>query len=274
MNKNLLIGIITILLVGIGFFALTKQNSQPSPSVITEQKVTTDTSNWTVYTNKTYSYSIKFPKNYEVQLGNEEQNTCIRPNVGSPCKVFINTYPNKDNLSLKDYLSKQSIAFLIDGPLIPYNFNGYDSIFNKNQLGTNLFTKRDLTVFHFVASEASSDKEIGDIVATFKFANDSISTNYISAMSILQNLPEIRLLQNDIKRLGRTTFFKAGEENGDVVKIWFYEDGFPDNHTTRIDTFNVNIKTKVITVDDVAMMSGKEFITLDDWKKTVKGRFQ
>ena len=50
MNKNLRIGVIAILLVGIGFFVLTKQNfqpsapvtnsePQPSPSVITEQKI-------------------------------------------------------------------------------------------------------------------------------------------------------------------------------------------------------------------------------------------
>src|SRR3989344_9202013 len=50
MNKKLLIGVIAILLVGIGFFVLAKQSSQPSvpitksepqasPSVITEQKI-------------------------------------------------------------------------------------------------------------------------------------------------------------------------------------------------------------------------------------------
>lgn len=180
MNKKLLIGAMAILLVGFGFFVLTKQNSQPSvpvtksepqpsPSVITEKKPTADTSNWTVYVNKTYNYSVKFPRTYELQPGNEEQNMCIRLNVDSPCEVLINVYPNKDNLSLEDYLSNQSIAFSIDGPLIPYNFNGYDTLFDKNQLGTNLFIKRGLTVFRFVASKASSDKEIGDIVATFKF---------------------------------------------------------------------------------------------------------
>src|SRR3989338_8671445 len=51
MNKKLLTVAIVVLVVGIGFFVLTKQNSQPSvpvtnsqsqpsPSVITEQKIT------------------------------------------------------------------------------------------------------------------------------------------------------------------------------------------------------------------------------------------
>ena len=269
MNKNLRIGVIAILLVGIGFFVLTQKNSQPSapvtnsetqpsPSVVNDKKITligtvkqldnnsdpaqysyeltlnfpfydelestgnqyvskmpilsrdkvlqdsikgyvgkeiaaeglmawglgesrylevsaiSDMSGWKTYTsksygNKSYGFIIKFPINYEVLPGNDSQNTCIRLNADSPCEVLINIYPNKDNLSLEDYLNKEATAFSIDGPLIPYNFNGYETLFNKNEPGTNLFIKRDLTVYRFIAPKASSDKEIGAIVSTFKF---------------------------------------------------------------------------------------------------------
>ena len=178
-NKLIYIGIGIVIVIGLVGYSFGQSNSKKqneptalsvTPTVVTaQQEIATDTSSWTEHTNKTYHFSIKFPKTYEVQPGSEEQNTCIRLNVDSPCEVLINVYPNNDNLSLEDYLSKKSIAFSIDGPLVPYNFNGYDTIFNRNQPGTNLFIKRGLTVFRFVASKASSDKEIGDIVATFKF---------------------------------------------------------------------------------------------------------
>ncbi len=254
-----------------------KQN-QPSPSVIT------DTSNRTVYTNKTFGYSLKFPATYwvPVQTEGEKSQLGVDNNIGvertsdprGSSVIVIDVDQNKDDMTLGDYMNKNLKMYEITGPLITYNFNGYDSLFNKNQPGTNVFVKQGQYIYHIIASTASTDKEVGDIVATFKFTNDSTSLNYVSAMSILQNVPEIQLLQKDIIRLGRTTFFEAGDENGDIVKIWLYEDGNPDKHITRIDTFNVNIKTKVITVDDVAMMSGKEFITLEEWKKTIKGRFQ
>lgn len=115
---------------------------------------------------------------------------------------------------------------------------------------------------------------IGAALFFLKFMPVGDSQNYTKAMIVLQEVPEVQALQKDILALGRTTFFEAGVEDGDLIKIWLYEGGFPDGHTTRIDTFNVNVKTKVITVDDVAMISGKESITLEEWKKTVKGRFQ
>lgn len=377
MNKNFLIVVIVILLIGVGFFVLTKQNSQspafltnsesqPSPSTNTEQKITligtvkrlsnnsdpaqysyelalnfpfydklqstgnsnvskvpilsrdkvlqdsikeyvgkevavdglmawglaesrylevsriSDMSSWTVYTNKTFGYSLKFPETYQIPAQTEKEisqkeidsNIVVKrtSDLSGSGVIMVDVSPNNNDMSLENSRETNLKLFGITGPLNSYNFNGYDSLFNKNQLGMNVYIKHGLYLYHVNAPTASQDKEVENIVATFKFINDSTSLNYISAMSILQNVPEIQLLQKDIKRLGRTTFFKAGEENGDVVKIWLYEDA--DNHITRIDIFNVNIKTKVITVDDVAMISGQETITLNEWKKTVKERFE
>lgn len=130
----------------------------------------TDTSSWTNYVNKTYGYSLKFPVNYERQPGTDEQTTCVRLiSTISPCIVLINVYDNKDNLTLDNYLNTKLKSYPIDGPLIPYNFNGYNTLFNKNQPGMYLFIKRGLYVYVFNAPTASSDKEVGDIVTTFKF---------------------------------------------------------------------------------------------------------
>lgn len=247
-----------------------------------------DMSSWNTYTNETYGYNLKFPDTYEVSPQTEKQKSQlgVDNNIGIINKsdpngdnvIVVNVTTDKSDISLQEYENKYLKN--TDYPMISGKFNGYDSLSSRGVMQNgkvvqNVFIKQNQYIYHIVIfSAASLEKEIGDIVATFRFTNGNTSPNYVSAMSILQNVPEIQLLQNDIKRLGRTTFFEAGDENGDVVKIWLYEDGFPDNHTTRIDTFNVNVKTKVITVDDVAMISGKETITLDEWKKTVKGRFQ
>ena len=264
---------IVVLVVGIGFFVLTKQNSQPSvpvtnsqsqpsPSVITEQKITligtikwlnpsdpaqysyeltleypfydelnsaentdsnkvpilsrdkalqdsikgyvgkevaveglmawglaesryleistiTDMSSWTVYTNKTFGYSLKFPATYQVspkttkninQVDLDNNIAVIKEeNPGGNSVIVIDVNLDKDNLSLKDYMDKNLKTFGIDGPLLSYTFNGYDSLLNKNQPGTNVFIKRGNNIYHITASTASQDKEIGNIVATFKF---------------------------------------------------------------------------------------------------------
>ncbi len=379
MNKNLLIGAIVILSVGIGFFVLTKQNSQTSvpvtksepqlsPSVITEQKITligtvkllnnnsdpaqysyeltlnfpfydklestgnsyvskmpilsrdkvlqedikryvgeqvaveglmawglaesrylevsaiTDMSSWTLYTNKTYGYSLMFPTTYEVPPQSEKQksqlgvdnNTVVekKSDPSGSSVIVIDVNQDKDTLSLGDYMDKNMKMFGINGPLLGGIFNGYDCVFNKNQPGTNVFLKQGQYVYHITAPTSSTDKEVRDIVATFKFTDDSKILNYDKAIKILQAIPEIQIIENAVIKNGRKTFFTQGSISGDVVTVWLYEGGFPDQHTTRIDTFNVNIKSKVITVDDVAMKSGQETITLDEWKKTVKTRFQ
>ena len=139
-----------------------------------------DTSSWTVYTNKTFGYSLKFPATYEVPPQAEKEisqkgvdnNISVerKANPGSSV-VIIDVNLNKDNMSIEDYMNKNLKLFGITGPLISYNFNGYDSLFNKNQPGTNVFIKQGRYIYHITASTASSDKEIGDILATFKFTS-------------------------------------------------------------------------------------------------------
>lgn len=70
-------------------------------------------------------------------------------------------------MPLKDYPDKNLKLLGITGPLVSNNFNGYDSLFNKNQPGTDVFVERFHLVYHIVAPTASTDKEIGDIMATF-----------------------------------------------------------------------------------------------------------
>lgn len=279
MNKNkifitLLIAVVTI---GVTFFFGTQKNIIP-----TAPQVTDTTENW-----KTYEFQeglFKYPSAWSenpIQISGSGSTREIKDKEGQYAFTFsirgnYSQLTGKPFATLEESLgspSKTLPSLAVDGQegkqIFP--FAGSE---NKN--GVVFFTKDLKSIYSLVLeTSAKNGAELfSQIVSTFTFTPGSDSQNYISAMSILQGIPEIQDLQKDIIKLGRTTFFKAGDEHGDIVKIWLYEDGFPDNHITRIDTFNVNIKTSVITVDDVAMMSGKEFITLEEWKKDVKGRFQ
>jgi len=151
----------------------------PSPTPIVEQKTTNNTSSWIVYANTTFGYSLKFPATYQVppQTQKEISQIGIDNNIGVEKKsdltgnnlIVIDVNINKDNLSLDDYMNQNLKLYGISGPLISYKFNGYDSLFNKNQPGTDVFVKQDQYIYHVSAPTASSDKEIGSIVATFKF---------------------------------------------------------------------------------------------------------
>ena len=90
------------------------------------------------------------------------------------------------------------------------------------------------------------------------------------AINILETIPEIKTIQQSVVKAGRKPFFTPEGENGDIVTVSLRESFSDDPHTSRIDTFNVNIISKEITVSDV--VTSKD-MSLEEWKKTVKERF-
>jgi hypothetical protein len=101
--------------------------------------------------------------------------------------------------------------------------------------------------------------------------NPVFSNNTEKAIKLLQNIPEIQIIEKSVVRAGRKPFYTPEGENGDIVTISLRE-SFPDDpHTSRIDTFNINIKTNFITVEDV--VSGQD-ISFSQWKKEIKNRFR
>ena len=84
--------------------------------------------------------------------------------------------------------------------------------------------------------------------------------------SILKTIPEIQNIEKQVKKEGRKPFYTPEGRDGDIVIVSLRE-SFPDDpHTTRIDTFNVNITNGIITVEDV--VNGGQ-ISLEEWKKKV-----
>lgn len=282
MNKNRRIGVIAILLlVGIGFFALTKQNSKPSPSVITTTAGVID--DWKIYTNTKYGYSIKYPSTLtpietigDVIYLHQVQFKDPKVTSISGITVEVRTFT-----TLVDEITYRK--WTVEGHIIPGKIDSEEPITVSGVPGTILnYTSGEerfsITIVPYqklVYTIIAPSNQLGlynQLISSFKIVTPI--TSFDKAVKILQAIPEIQIIENAVIKNGRKTFFMQGDINEDVVKVWLYEGGFPDQHTTRIDTFNVNIMSQVITIDDVAMTSGRESITLEEWKKTVKERFQ
>lgn len=267
------------------FFVTRKNNLGPTAPLgapvptqtPTAPATSVDTSSWILYTNKTFGYSLKFPAAYQVppQTAKEISQLGADNNIGLERKsdpsgssvIVIDVNTDKGNVSLGDYVNKNLEMFGITGPLVSYNFNGYDALFNKNQPGANVFVKHGQYVYHITASTASSDKEIGDIVATFKFVTTAQSDK---AVALLQENTSIQYIQRVIANGGTKAYLEPQNEKGDVAEVNLIEGNFPDNHTTRIDTFMVNVKTGEILVYDVA---NNKNISLKNWGTNIIQRF-
>ena len=258
--------IVLVIFISLGGYYLEKQKRIPS--------------SWTVYTNKTYGYSLKFPKAYEFRPQSEKEISQLGVDtlIGIENKsergnklIAISVNIDKSDMSLEEYMDKNLKAYGITDPLTKYVFNGYESLLNKNQLGTNVYIKRANYVYNIaVAKNAAFDKELGAIAATFKFETPLSTAQSNEAVAILQKNLSIQYIQSVIANNGRKTYLEPQNEKGDVVEVYFIEGGFPDQHTTLIDVFMVNVKTDEILVADI---TNNKTISLNDWGMNIIYRF-
>jgi len=135
--------------------------------------------------------------------------------------------------------------------------NFYKSIIDKYNRGeTTADTWLPDNYLNFIYSEAE------DMIKSYK----NTGTDIAKAIDILKTIPEIQNIEKSVIKAGRKPFYTPEGANGDIVRVSLRE-SFPDDpHTSRIDTFNVDITTGMITVEDV--VSGGQ-ISLEEWKKKV-----
>ena len=275
--------------MGIGFFVLTRQNSQQATQgsqilnncVSDKGEILAVVNTYETLQTKKHSKAelelITPPQSLE-ELSDYQNLNGENPPVGSP-RLYNNVSTNYNTQSYKVVQEPTKSADNFCDVMVEEQRSNYGGPANPqySPAQTRSFaltlTKQngEWKIDQYQSQDIRVKKgKYAGFLMEYSYNTDS----YDKAIQILQAIPEIQTIQNAVIKNGTKTFFTQGDINGDVVKVWLYEEGFPDQHTTRIDTFNVNIKTKVITVDDVAMISGREFITLDAWKKTVKERFE
>lgn len=268
--------LLLVAVIGTAFFFSTRRNNVPALVQTVDQ-----TADWKIYTNTKYNYIIKYPSTLTpieipddvIYLHHVEFKD---PKVTSMSGITVEV---RNLTTLKDEIVYRK--WQVEGHLIPGKIDSEEPITISGLSGTILnytsgeekFSIAIVPYQKFVYTITAQSNQLqlyNQLLSTFKFINNPGET----AIKILQAVPEIQIIENAVMKNGRKTLFTQGNISGDIVTVWLYEEGFPDQHTTKIDTFNVNVKSGVITVDDVAMKSGQETITLDEWKKTIKERFQ
>ena len=94
--------------------------------------------------------------------------------------------------------------------------------------------------------------------------------NTLVAINTLETIPEIQIIKKAVLKVGRKPFYTTEYEENGIVTISLRE-SFPDDpHTSRIDTFNVDLHSGKITVSDNVTNID---ISLEEWKKTLSERF-
>lgn len=285
MNKKLSIGVVAILLVGIGFFVLTRQNSQQATQgsqilnncVSDKGEILAVVNTFeTLQKNKDSKgvLGLFTPAQSQEEISDYQNLSGENPQVGSP-RLYNNISTNYNTQSYKvvqeptksadnfcDVMVEEQRS-IYGGPINPQyspaQTRGFALTLTKQngEWKIDQYQSQDIRI--------KKGKYIG-------FFNNT--DNYNKAVQILQVIPEIQTIQNAVIKNGRNiSFSSAGGENGDIVTVLLFEEGFPDQHTTRIDTFMVNVKTNEVQVYTAASVPNKN-LSLEDWKKTVKERFE
>ena len=283
-QNYLVIGIIVLvgyIVFGPGGNYLKKQN-QPLPSPVTTATGTFD--NWKTYTNTKLGIEFKYPsqvlvdKNGNINFQNGEYVMGIASSITPETQLHALNPTTLDQVvadKCPNWTDMKSCSDSQPGPLP--NSVQFDAL-NRHFASTNTIVKNGTVIYDISLGVVNPNKPINmevkkvynQILSTVKFIATVLSDKTIKAIAMLEKNRSILYIQRVIQKNGTKAFFSPGEVNGDIVTIWFYEGGFPDQHTTRIDTFMVNTKTGEILVDDVV---NNKIISLKDWGMNIIQRF-
>jgi len=113
--------------------------------------------------------------------------------------------------------------------------------------------------------QSSGQTDWGDW-QTVSITNNDVTNADTKAIQMVQAITEVQNIERSVKNTGRKPIYTPEGRDGDIVTISLRESFPNDLHTTRIDTFNVNITNGVITIEDVV---GGGQILLEEWKKKI-----
>lgn len=92
------------------------------------------------------------------------------------------------------------------------------------------------------------------------------NSQFSKATSLLDGIPEIVKIKQKIIRAGNKPFYADEDEQGSVIRVSLRESFLEDGHTTRIETFDVNLSSNTITVEDIV---NGGVTSLKDWQQKV-----
>jgi len=181
-------------------------------------------------------------------------------NGGSHGSSFYYIIPEYENDEVAIFSIPQSYRLRCDNFVNDKSKEADCNNFYKSTI--DQYNKGEATVDTWLPENylSSTYSEAESMIKSYK----DIASGATKAISILETIPEIQNIEKSVIKEGRKPFYTPEGIEGDVMMVSLRE-SFPDDpHTSRIDTFNVNITTRIITVEDV--VSGGQ-ISLGEWMK-------
>jgi len=181
-------------------------------------------------------------------------------NGGSHGSSFYYIIPEYENDEVAIFSIPQSYRLRCDNFVNDKSKEADCNNFYKSTI--DQYNKGEATVDTWLPENylSSTYSEAESMIKSYK----DIASGATKAISILETIPEIQNIEKSVIKEGRKPFYTPEGIEGDVMTVSLRE-SFPDDpHTSRIDTFNVNITTRIITVEDV--VSGGQ-ISLGEWMK-------
>lgn len=176
----ILIVILIAALIG-GYLLYQNQNKptpQSSPNPVTSNSA--ETANWKTYTNDRYGFSFKYPQDYTIKKLVEKV-FLIENKDKNSFELWV--YENPNNLSLKDYESKNTGEKTGFGPFVyyptaePVKFQNFEAYYTNEEIqclskcGSYIWITKD-KIYKLTGSSINKpdQKQILDqILSTFKF---------------------------------------------------------------------------------------------------------
>lgn len=282
---------------------IVKQNWPFLSQIVPVTNLVMMANNWKTYTDTESGFSLKYPSYYFVFKGDPSLGFFLAtsapkggngPKFLSENDVWFGASRGEATVqSLDQYLSTQQSLYsnVQKKPVMIGGISGYKIIytfqtFAAGDTSTTIYSSDGIVIKNgklYTISLSSFKQDLlnnqqvlfDQMLSTFKFIGSSNSTssnskNYQKAITILQENKSIQYIQSVVAGNGRKAYLEKQSEKDNVVEISLIEGGFPDKHTTRIDTFQVNVETGEIKVVD--MVNNKN-ISPDAWGAGIAQRF-
>ncbi|MDO8570435.1 MAG: PsbP-related protein [Candidatus Daviesbacteria bacterium] len=150
------------------------------PTISPSATDSAETANWKTYTNSKYGFSFKYPQDYAIKEESERV-FYIKNKENNVFALWI--YDNPNNLSLKDYESKNTNEKTGFGPFVYYpnaesvKFQNLDAYYTNEEItclskcGSYIWITKDKIYKLTGSSKNKPDQILDEILSTFRFAN-------------------------------------------------------------------------------------------------------
>ena len=150
--------------------------------------------------------------------------------------------------------------------LIAYQLGDERSYFSQGQMLLIDKASGQMTLY---LTQNYAEGVMGDqVIYTCKQKENPSVSDFDKATNVVGSITEVGKIKDRVLANGAKPYFSDdGEDSNGGCYLVSLHESFEDGHTNRIETFCVDLQTKVVTVDDVV---NAKRISLPEWQRRAK----